>query len=536
MALFGGNDQDLTVTIKAKDEASAQFKKVNDSVTTMAKGFAVGTVAVDAIRAGFRFLSGTINESIALHERHMQAQARMIHIFRQATNATDGQIRALLQQADALEKVGVVSEEAILAAQGTLATFDLQADSVRRLIPAFLDMVVAERGINATTEDMIGLANGLGKVLQGQVGALSKQGFIFNEAQEQMLKYGTETQKVDALVQILSGTYGGLNEAQRQNAGSALALQQRIEDLKKGIGSGVVPALNNMFSALENATSSMGKNVQVGRVVYKTLALIGEFAANTAAGIHFLAGEVVTLGSYFVQVGSVVGVVTKSGREGFENFREAVEEGVSTTVDFALELRERNRQVENSWDSLTDGVTAFSKAGIDGFRATGLEAQRTNEKIKETQRALLGARTELENFQRAMLSDDQAAARAFVDQERKVSDLRKAIAGEDDPGRRAELNAELGRESIALEKARPKLANLSPLIMDERRRASLTDFERSLEDIGTRKLERMERDLPQMILNFNFNDAVAGDEGIQRIIMQTIRSLDRKSALILAGQ
>lgn len=55
----------------------------------------------------------------------MQVQNRLVHILRQATDASDDNIRALIDQASALEKVGVVSQEAIMAAQGTLATFDL---------------------------------------------------------------------------------------------------------------------------------------------------------------------------------------------------------------------------------------------------------------------------------------------------------------------------------------------------------------------------------------------------------------------------
>src|SRR5438046_2647552 len=75
MALFGG-DQELRVTIKAKDEATATINKLRGSVGDLAKGFAVGTIAVDALRSGFRFLSGVVTDSIREYEQLNQATAQ----------------------------------------------------------------------------------------------------------------------------------------------------------------------------------------------------------------------------------------------------------------------------------------------------------------------------------------------------------------------------------------------------------------------------------------------------------------------------
>ncbi|MDE6769575.1 MAG: hypothetical protein K2J78_07625 [Muribaculaceae bacterium] len=47
----------------------------------------------------------------------------------------------------------------------------------------------------------------LGKVIEGQTGALSRYGYKFDEAQEKILKYGTEAEKVAVLVKVYgSGT------------------------------------------------------------------------------------------------------------------------------------------------------------------------------------------------------------------------------------------------------------------------------------------------------------------------------------------
>jgi membrane-bound lytic murein transglycosylase len=210
---------------------------------------------------------------------------------------------------------------------------------------------------------------------------------------------------------------------------------------------------------------------------------------------------------------------------------------IDMTKQIAQLEAEMDALVRTSIKPVTSAAKAMGNVTTDAFSDMSDSADDAAKKIKEIQRAIVDAKTTLEGFQKALLADDQAAAQAYVEQERKVSDLRKAIAGEDDEAQRAELQAELDRETAALNKATPQFAGaLSPFVGEQRRRAGLTDFERELEDVNARRTDRIREDLPQIILNINFNDAVAGDEGIQQIIMKTIQQLNRETALGFAGR
>jgi hypothetical protein len=208
--------------------------------------------------AGFAAITGAVGLSVKAAAEAETQQARLAQIMRTTNDASDEQIQVLLDQADALERVGVVSGDAINAAQGTLATFDLQAESIKNLIPSFLNMVVAEKGVNATTDDMIGLANGLGKVLQGQVGALSKQGFVFDEATEAILKNGTEQEKVAALAEILDSTYEGLNETMRKTTeGSVKGATMAFNKLQEEVGMVFLPVVIKLTEAITPLLNKM---------------------------------------------------------------------------------------------------------------------------------------------------------------------------------------------------------------------------------------------------------------------------------------
>ena len=77
-------------------------------------------------------------------------------------------------------------------------------------------------------------------------------------------------------------------------------------------------------------------------------------------------------------------------------------------------------------------------------------------------------------------------ADAFVTQEQRVADIQQELARETDSTRRAELESSLAREEAALQKFSSLEQSHQSEIQEIRRRASLTQFERTIEDIRNR--------------------------------------------------
>lgn len=245
-----GVQKEMNTTVKEVEKANIKFADLQNGVGEL------GKVAAVAFGAGVAGIVHFVNEA----KNAEVAEARLTQILKTATDATDAQVASLLRQSDALEQVGVVSGDAIQAAQGTLATFDLQAESIERLIPSFLNMVVAEKGVNATQEDLIGMSNALGKVLQGQVGALSKQGFVFDEATEKLLKFGTEEQKITALTEILNSTYSGLNERMRSTTEGAMkGFEMSLGKISEDIGKVLIPMINDLVAQIQPVIDAFSK-------------------------------------------------------------------------------------------------------------------------------------------------------------------------------------------------------------------------------------------------------------------------------------
>lgn len=251
---------EINVLLKLKDQMtkelsgfSKNFKKTMDNAAGMSKAVSVGVAAIGA--------SLVLVGKKALEAANIQeaAEARLTQLATQAAGATLAQVEALKAHASALQDIGVVGDEVTMIGQGQLATFALQYDSIKTLTPAMLDMAVANKGVNVGQEDMINIGNMVGKVMQGQIGALSRLGVTFSEEQEKVLKFGTEQERAAALAQVLAQNFGGVNEALRDTtAGGIQAAKNAIGDLWEEIGFRLQPVISDVIFAFMDFVDQAG--------------------------------------------------------------------------------------------------------------------------------------------------------------------------------------------------------------------------------------------------------------------------------------
>jgi len=132
---------------------------------------------------------------------------------------------------------GVIGDEIQIAGAQELSTYLTKLSSLEKLIPVMNDMVAQQYGFNASQESAVGIATMMGKVMDGQVGALSRYGYKFDEAQEKILKFGTEEQRVATLVEVVSSAVGGVNEALANTPeGRVVQLGDAYGDLQERLG------------------------------------------------------------------------------------------------------------------------------------------------------------------------------------------------------------------------------------------------------------------------------------------------------------
>ncbi len=152
--------------------------------------------AFDMAIGSVRTLMSSCKDLMSAYQTQIESEARLGATMRNTTGATDEQIQSIKDLASEIQQLGVVGDEVQLAGMQKLATYVENVDSLKTMLPVLNDMIAQQYGYNASTESAVTISTMLGKVLQGQTSALMRYGYSFTEAQEELLKYGTEEQRV----------------------------------------------------------------------------------------------------------------------------------------------------------------------------------------------------------------------------------------------------------------------------------------------------------------------------------------------------
>lgn len=231
------------------------------SVGNLVKGGVIAGTALKlggaAISSARNFVGGSAKE----YEARAVAETRLAAIMRNTMNAGAEQVKVIRELTEAQQRLGVVSSAVQMAGAQELSTYLSKTESLKQLIPVMNDMLAQQYGLNASQYQAQSVATMLGRVMDGQLGALSRYGYQFDEAQGQILRYGTEAQRVATLMEVVSASVGGVNEALAQTPEGILKQQQMaMEDLKARVGRTVID-MRVAFAPLGNMVMSFVDNL-----------------------------------------------------------------------------------------------------------------------------------------------------------------------------------------------------------------------------------------------------------------------------------
>lgn len=212
-AAFSEASKSAQKTKEKVDELGDSIRSASDQTKSMFKAF----LGASAVQKGFSMLtnavSGFINQSETMYKDHNVALTQLTNTMRNSMSASDAEIESILKLTEAQTKLGVVSTEVQLSGAKELSSYLQKKESLEKLIPVMNDMLAYQYGLSATQEQAANIAMLLGRVLDGQTGALSRNGYRFSEAQKEVLEYGNESERVAMLAEVISQTVEGVNES-----------------------------------------------------------------------------------------------------------------------------------------------------------------------------------------------------------------------------------------------------------------------------------------------------------------------------------
>jgi hypothetical protein len=158
-------------------------------------------------------ISGFANDSVEAYQRYNVAKTQLTQVMKNTMGAGKWDTDDIVDLTKAQQKLGVVSSDVQLAGAKEASSYITKKSSLEKLIPTMNNALAFQHGLNSTQEQAVSLATMMGKVLDGQTGALSRQGYSFTEAEEKILKYGKESERVAVLVEVMERTVKDANAA-----------------------------------------------------------------------------------------------------------------------------------------------------------------------------------------------------------------------------------------------------------------------------------------------------------------------------------
>lgn len=236
-------------------------------------------------------VSSSLKTFEAANQAQQEAETKLTQVMRNTMGAGVDELAAIKELTAAQQQLGIIGDEVQLAGVQELGTYLEKTDSLKTLIPVMNDMLAQQYGLNATQEQAVTIGSMMGKVMEGQVGALSRYGYKFDEAQEKILKYGTEEQRVATLAEVVSQSVGGMNEAlaatpegrQKQVANDIGDIQERIGALWIQINEVLLPIREKVVSLIntiiDRIEASMDTIKAVIPIVIDVVAVIASVIA-----------------------------------------------------------------------------------------------------------------------------------------------------------------------------------------------------------------------------------------------------------------
>lgn len=280
-----------SIAKKSKKEIrtiKTSFNSLKKSLSNIGKKVAVG-VGI-AVAATVKYMK----DSLQAYQDQNRAVVAMTNSLKKQKGMTNEVIQATLKHAEIIQAQGVVGDEILQMGMNELAIYGLKADQIKLLTSNIGDMLVKEKGMNATMDDSMAAGKALTKALSGRVKGLQTYGVYLSDSEQKAFKLMNTEKRVMFLNKKLEEAIGGSNKVLRDTPeGIGKALANDFGDVQEVVGEELQPTLVQLGKGL---LSNMPKiKEQILELVHKLAQLQPIISNGLNMAIKLAIGTVDTL-------------------------------------------------------------------------------------------------------------------------------------------------------------------------------------------------------------------------------------------------
>jgi len=248
--------KNIDIVVNAKDNASRAFESIWSKIKNSLNTISIISWTVSA------WLIALWKSAVSNAIKRETATTTMETMLKNTWHSSDEAIESLENLIKTQWRLWVVSSSVSLAAAKQFATFDMWAEAISTILPAFNDYIAWEKWMNATTEDAINLANGLAKAMQGNFSSLTKAWRVIDEETASLIANWNELERAQGLVQVLNSTYWWLNETLAQTTEARLQkVNNMFWSIKSQLWEALIPVVEKFLEIMETKVIPVIDNV-----------------------------------------------------------------------------------------------------------------------------------------------------------------------------------------------------------------------------------------------------------------------------------
>ena len=274
---------EVSSSVKELQGALSQAKSKADRLHQTFSHFSNISILANNALTGFQNLSAGMQPFIDKANAAVVVQTKLKTVMEQRMGASAADVASINKLVSAQTELGVIGGTVQRAGLQQVATFASHRETLETLLPAMNNLVAQQKGLNATSEDAVSIANMVGKALMGNAGAMTRVGITLTDEQKKIIQTGNEGQRAAAIAQAITDNVG------QMNAKLAQTDPGKVKQMSNSFGS-VQVKIGSFFAQYQDVISGVG---QVGMAVAGVTSIATALRGLcTAFGVTTLAGKV----------------------------------------------------------------------------------------------------------------------------------------------------------------------------------------------------------------------------------------------------
>ena len=271
------------VAIEAVDKVTGVISKIGGAVKGVAgKAWSFTVSAIDKVTAPVKSMISVLGKLLGVSsavstilggltvKNALDASAEaarmttQLRVSAKNMGIDESGIQRILDKANNIQKTTMYSDDAFTGAAAELATYFSETEAITRMMDVVADYAAGmSGGVELSTEQIVDYTTNLAKMTTGAYDAMTKKGFMVTDAQKEILKSGTDMEKVAVIEDIIRENWDGMAKAMSNTpTGQMARLKNSWGDISEMIGNKLTPGVTGFFKMLNTKMPAISKLVE----------------------------------------------------------------------------------------------------------------------------------------------------------------------------------------------------------------------------------------------------------------------------------